>query len=87
MRIRLTRIALAILVVFISAFSATAAMPSNVTWTTEITQLSPTEGVINWHADINDGWHIYGIEMHDMPDTPLPPPPTFVFNPTAGLEL
>ncbi len=87
MRIRLTRIALAILVVFISAFSATAAMPSNVTWTTEIDQLSPTEGVINWHADINDGWHIYGIEMPDMPDTPLPPPTTFEINPTDGLEL
>ncbi|MDE5568971.1 MAG: thiol:disulfide interchange protein, partial [Muribaculaceae bacterium] len=62
-------------------------MPSNVTWTTEIDQLSPTEGVINWHADINDGWHIYGIEMPDMPDTPLPPPTTFEINPTDGLEL
>lgn len=87
MRIRLTRIALAILVSFISVFSAAAAIPSNVTWTSEVVQTSPTEGVISWHADINDGWHIYGIEMPDMPDTPLPPPTSFDINPVNGLEL
>lgn len=87
MRIRLTRIALVILVSFISVFSAAAAIPSNVTWTSEVVQTSPTEGVISWHADINDGWHIYGIEMPDMPDTPLPPPTSFDINPVNGLEL
>lgn len=87
MRKRLSRIALAILVSFISVVSAAAAIPSNVTWTSEVIQTSPTEGVISWHADINDGWHIYGIEMPDMPDTPLPPPTSFDINPVNGLEL
>ena len=87
MKIRLIHITLAFIVSLVSAFSVTAALPSNVTWTTEINQLSPEEGVINWHADIKDGWHIYGLEMPDMPDTPLPPPTTFEINPVDGLEL
>lgn len=84
---RLARIALSFFIAFVIPASAVAALPSNVTWTTDVETLSPTEGVIKWHADINEGWHIYGHVMPDMPDTPLPPPTTFEINPTEGLEL
>lgn len=70
-----------------ATLGAKAALPSNVTWTSEIETLSPNEGVIKWHADITDGWHIYGLTMPDLGDTTLPPPTTFSVNPAEGLTL
>ena len=87
MRTRLTKLALVLLSAVFSVVTASAQLPSNVTWTTDIEQVSSTEGVIRWHADIKEGWHIYGLVMPDMPDTPLPPPTTFDINPVDGLTL
>ncbi len=87
MRIRPFKSALAIVITLLSALTAAAALPSNVTWTTDIEQISPTEGVIRWHADIKEGWHIYGLEMPSMPDTPLPPPTSFDIDQVEGLSL
>lgn len=64
-----------------------AAIPSKVNWSTEIEKISDTEGIIHWHADIDEGWHIYGLTMPSMPDTPLPPPTSFTINPAKGLSF
>lgn len=75
------------LCLIVSSATANAALPSNVRWTTEIEKISDNEGIIKWHADINEGWHIYGLEMPALPDTPVPPPTTFDIKPVEGLTL
>ena len=70
---------LSLVVLFLSILSfanAGAAVPSNVNWTTSVEQLSENEGVIRWHAEIKDGWHIYGLKMPSL-DTSVPPPTSF----------
>lgn len=84
------RLALTITVTLISLISfipLSAALPSNVTWSTSVEKTSDTEGTIVWHADIKEGWHIYGLEMPSLPDTPTPPPTSFSITPSDSLEL
>ena len=71
----------------ISHLAAMAALPSHVTWTTDIESKTPTSGVIKWTADIEDGWHIYGLEMPDIKDASMPNPTTITVNPADGLVL
>lgn len=78
---------LSLLLSLLAVFEIKADVPSYVTWTTEVEVLSPREGLIKWHADINDGWHIYGLTMPDLAGTPLPPPTHFSVDPTEGLTL
>ena len=59
--LRLFTIALAFAVLGI--VSAAAQRPVHVHWTTDIKTVSPTEGTIRWSAEIDEGWHIYGLEM------------------------
>lgn len=87
MRTGLKNFALLLFLALIPALSASAQFPSHVKWTSEIQKVSSTEGIIRWHADITEGWHIYGLKMPDMPDALLPDPTTFNINPTEGLEL
>lgn len=63
-----------------------APIAQNVTWTSEIQPLSGTEGTIVWNAQIEDGWHIYGMDMSDITDMPTNPT-TFTVNPAPGLVL
>lgn len=84
------RLALTITVTLISLISflpLSAALPTNVTWSTSVEKTSDTEGTIVWHADIKEGWHIYGLEMPSLPDTPTPPPTSFYINPSDSLEF
>lgn len=53
------------------AVLAFAQAPVRVNWTTTIEQKSDTEGEIVWSAMIEDGWHIYGMEMPQGLDIPL----------------
>lgn len=78
---KLTKVFSTLLLVVLASSAANAAVPSNVTWTTEIETINDREGVIKWHADINEGWHIYGLTMPDLDDTPVPPPTSFTVNP------
>ena len=71
----------------ISRLAAMAALPSHVTWTTDIESKTPTSGVIRWTAAIEDGWHIYGLEMPDIKDASMPNPTTITINPAEGLVL
>ncbi len=84
---KLTKVFSTLLLVVLASSAANAAVPSNVTWTTEIETINDREGVIKWHADINEGWHIYGLTMPDLDDTPVPPPTSFTVNPAEGLTL
>ena len=65
--------------------SLAAAPPSNVTWSNSVEQTADNEITVSWQADIADGWHIYGLEMPDLPDTPLPQPTTFEVTASEGL--
>lgn len=87
MESRLFSISVSFLSAIICSFSLSAAIPSYVDWTSEIRQTSPTEGVIEWHAEISDGWHIYGVQMPDLDDAFLPDPTNFVIEPAEGLIL
>lgn len=84
---RLTRITAFIAVFLLGASASDAALPTNVTWSTAVEQTSPTQGIVTWTAEINDGWHIYGLEMPSLGSTPLPPPTSFDIVPAAGLQL
>ena len=82
------RKALALLsLLVISRLAAMAALPTHVTWTTDIESKTPTSGVIRWTAAIEDGWHIYGLEMPDIKDASMPNPTTITINPAEGLVL
>ncbi|MGM9850688.1 MAG: protein-disulfide reductase DsbD family protein [Muribaculaceae bacterium] len=82
------RKALALLsLLVISRLAAMAALPSHVTWTTDIESKTPSSGVIKWTAAIEDGWHIYGLEMPDIKDASMPNPTTITINPAEGLVL
>lgn len=71
----------------ITAIVCRAALPSHVTWTTSVETTSPTSGNITWTADIENGWHIYGLEMPSIADTPMPEPTSFTVDPAPGLIL
>ena len=83
MRQRLTSLALALFIAITSFLPATAALPSNVSWTTEIEKTSGTEGIIRCIADIKEGWHIYGLAMPEG----SAPPTSFDITPVDGLTL
>lgn len=84
--LRLFTIALAFAVLGI--VSAAAQRPVHVHWTTDIKTVSPTEGTIRWSAEIDEGWHIYGLEMPPLgPDAVAPQLTVFTVEPVPGLEL
>ena len=57
-------------------------------WTTSIDSVSPTEGIIRWGADIDAGWHIYGMTMpKEVIDKLSPQITEFNITPVDGLEL
>lgn len=62
--------------------------PVHVKWTTSVDSVSPTEGVIRWVAQIDEGWHIYGMTMpRDVIDKLSPQVTEFSVTPVDGLEL
>lgn len=86
----LKRFFISSLLVAVAAVAASAQfrMPSYVHWTPSIDSISPTEGIIRWTADIDAGWHIYGMEMSKEVIDKLSPQATeFDITPVDGLEL
>lgn len=71
---RIHSLALLLMAVMLSAVSAMAQRPVNVKWTTEVQTVSATSGIIKWTADINAGWHIYGLSIPSQGDAVTPPP-------------
>lgn len=63
-------------------------MPVHVKWSASIDSVSPSEGSIRLTADIEDGWHIYGMTMpKDVIDQLSPQVTEFDITPVDGLEL
>ncbi len=60
---------------FITSLAANA-QSSPVKWTAEIEADGPDAGTIVFHGTIDEGWHIYGLEM--PADDPFAPDPTNV---------
>lgn len=77
-----------IVLALLGVLSAAAQRPVHVHWTTEIKTVSATEGTILWSADIDEGWHIYGLTMPPLgPDAVAPQLTEFTVEPAPGLEL
>lgn len=57
-------------------------------WTTTVDSLSPVSGRIRWTADIESGWHIYGMTMpKNVIDMLSPQVTEFIITPAEGFEL
>lgn len=80
--------AVAVLMALLGGLSAIAQRPVHVHWTTDMESSSATEGIIRWSADIDEGWHIYGLTMPDLgPDAVAPQLTVFTIDPADGLQL
>lgn len=78
----------ALLLLFSLSVFAQYRPPVHVKWTASIDSVSPTEGVIRWIADIEQGWHIYGMNMPKKVVDELAPQVTeFDITPVDGLQL
>ncbi|MCM1451760.1 MAG: thioredoxin family protein [Clostridium sp.] len=87
MKIFNIRVAIAMALSMLAGMSlAKADAPQHVRWTSAIDSLSPTSGKIVWSADIDAGWHIYGMEAPKHLDFPLTLT-TFTVEPAEGLKL
>ncbi len=65
-----------------------AAAPSHVEWSARIENKTAQKGTLIITANIESGWHIYGVEMPDMGDEPGVPDATSIeVEPTAGLVM
>ncbi len=72
---------LTIILLVAATFGMAAQRPVHVRWTTKVETISDHSGRIVWTADIEPGWHIYG--MSD--DAPIPT--EFTVDPVDGLEF
>ncbi len=75
-----------LLTMLVAAFAMAQAAPERVVWTTTTEKTSDTEGAIVWTAVIEEGWHIYGMEMPKGLDIPLTLT-SFEISASAGAEL
>lgn len=62
---------------------ASAQILNPIVWTTSIEMTSPTEGVIKYAADIENGWHLYGTSLPDGG----PNPTAVTYETLEGVEL
>lgn len=69
----------------VASMAYAAEAPKLVVWTTEVETISPTEGIIKWHADIEEGWHIYGTSMPSSADYIVPT--SFKIDEVPGLVI
>ncbi len=69
------------------SFTMSAALPSHVQWTAEIEKISETEGSVVLRGTVEDGWHIYGVEMPNDPSGIAPDPTTIDIATVNGLEI
>lgn len=66
-----------------TVIGATAQILNPITWTSSIEMTSDTEGVINFTATIEDGWHLYATEL----PAGGPNPTAVTFDTLTGVEL
>lgn len=84
----LTRYIALITFALLAAAGMQAQRPQHVKWTTEVDYSGNGKGVIRWTADIDAGWHIYGMTMPSVGEDAVTPEPTsFEIDPVAGLTF
>lgn len=77
-----------LLLALLGCVNVFAQRPVHVHWTNTVESVNDTEGIIRWSADIDEGWHIYGMTMPDLgPDAIGPQLTVFTIEPAAGLQL
>ncbi len=64
-----------------------AQRPTHVAWTTEVETDESGIGVIRWIAEIEPGWHIYGMVLPNLGDTPMPDATSFTILPTEDVAF
>lgn len=64
-----------------------AAVSTHVDWSVEAEMTSGREGIVRWTANIESGWHIYGLTMPKLENTVTPPPTSFTVDSFPGLVL
>lgn len=65
-----------------------AAAPSHVEWSARIENKTAEKGTLIITANIESGWHIYGVDMPDMGDEPGVPDATSIeVEPAVGLVM
>ncbi len=70
------------------SFTMSAALPSHVQWTAEIEKISETEGAVVLRGTVEEGWHIYGVDIISKADEiGMPDPTTIDISPAVGLEI
>ena len=62
---RLSAIAMAILAIFVVAFTAQAQIIEPIKWNNSMKMTSEKEGEITFSATIDEGWHLYGLDIPD----------------------
>ncbi len=77
-----------LLLALLGCVNVFAQRPVHVHWTNTVESVNDTEGIIRWSADIDEGWHIYGMTMPDLgPDAIGPQLTVFTIEPASGLQL
>ena len=66
-----------------TVIAASAQILNPVTWTTSVEMTSNTEGVINYTASIEEGWHLYSTSLPDGG----PNPTSVTYDLLEGVEL
>lgn len=88
--LRLRMLLAAALIIAAAGFRAGAAIDSHVRWNAEIEQTAAGKAVLHLNADIDEGWHIYGLTMPSLPEGSsdvLPDPTTVVVEAAPGLVV
>ena len=66
-----------------TVIAASAQILNPVTWTTSVEMTSNTEGVVNYTASIEEGWHLYSTSLPDGG----PNPTSVTYDLLEGVEL
>ena len=75
------------LVLALSAIPLWGAVQKPVTWTAEVVSEGTDRGKVVLHASVQDGWHIYGLDIPGMNDVVgVPDPTTITIEPAEGLQ-
>lgn len=65
------------------SFVAGAQILEPIKWETSVDMTSDTEGVVKFSATVEDGWHLYGLQLPEGG----PRPTSIVFNETPGVKF
>ncbi|MBD5245799.1 MAG: DUF255 domain-containing protein [Barnesiella sp.] len=68
---------------FAVVIAATAQMLDPITWNVRLEKISDTEGLVHFDASIEEGWHLYGLQL----PAGGPRPTVISFNPAEGVEI